>query len=236
MPIHKFLRKLFKERAMINFYKKFIGKGDLCFDIGANIGQRTNIFIKLGARVISVEPQNSCLKILQEKFIAKEPVTILNCALGSTEREGDLMLCAETDACSTLSQTFVSAYAKASGFHWQGVEKVQVTTLDNLCQQYGVPQLCKIDVEGYESEVLRGLTSPIPYICFEFNALLAHDTIKSLERLSELGPYQCNFIQYEHMDLVLPEWIPIDEFRSNFSEFVSADILTGEVVVRLEEK
>ncbi len=40
------LRKHFKKQKLLSFYKKYIGKGDLCFDIGANIGERTEAFLK----------------------------------------------------------------------------------------------------------------------------------------------------------------------------------------------
>ncbi|MGZ5486530.1 MAG: FkbM family methyltransferase, partial [Nitrososphaeraceae archaeon] len=55
-------------KKLLRFYSRFIKKDDLCFDIGANFGRRTEIFLKLGARVVAVEPQDTCMKELQKKY------------------------------------------------------------------------------------------------------------------------------------------------------------------------
>lgn len=143
------------------------------------------------------------------------------------------MICDETNECTTLSKKFIATYTKFSGLNWTQTEKVTVITLDKLCKEFGVPQFCKIDVEGYESEVLLGLSYPIPYICFEFNYPMLSDTLKSLDVLHLLGDYECNFFRYEEMKLVLTEWLPISDFRRKLTQIIHADMLTGEIIVRL---
>ena len=44
------------------FYQNFINKNDLVFDIGANKGNKSNVFLKIGARVIALEPDKKTLK------------------------------------------------------------------------------------------------------------------------------------------------------------------------------
>ena len=66
------------------FYGQFIQNGDLCFDIGANVGARAKIFRRLGAKVICLEPQEECLKILQSTFNNDVDVQIVGSAVGST--------------------------------------------------------------------------------------------------------------------------------------------------------
>jgi len=229
------IRKFLKKREMKKFYKKFISAGDLCFDIGANIGERTCIFLKLGAEVIAVEPQNSCINVLESKFGNNKNVKIINYAVGSKEKDEDLMICDETDECATLSKNFISAYSSSSGFHWERTERIKVTTLEKLFNLYGTPTFCKIDVEGYESEVFLGMKEKIKYIAFEFNKPLLDDTIKSLEILSSLGNYKCNFIKYELMNLVLDEWMPAKEFLGKLKQIISSDILTGEILVEFTD-
>jgi len=231
MTVANFIRSSLKKRQMINFYKKFINENDLCFDIGANIGERTEIFLKLGAETVSIEPQSSCVELLKEKFGENRRLKILKYAVGSFEKEDELMICYENSECSTLSKDFISAYAGISGFHWQKTEKINVTTLDKLFELYGTPKFCKIDVEGYESEVFLGMKKPAKYIAFEFNKLLLNDTKKSLDILQTLGSCRCNFIKYEIMNLVLDKWIPVQEFRAEINGFITPDIWTGEILV-----
>ena len=56
-------------RQRKEFYSYFINAGDVVFDIGANIGNRTQIFSELGARVVAVEPQSKCVTILKKKTL-----------------------------------------------------------------------------------------------------------------------------------------------------------------------
>lgn len=233
MYIPQFIKKRLKQREMLRFYRQFINVGDLCFDIGANSGERTDVFLKLNAKVICVEPQSKCVNFLKEKYTNNANVKLVHAALGSKEGEAELMLCEETDECSTLSTDFVRTYTGVSNFHWNKKEKVRVFTLDSLCASYGMPKLCKIDVEGYESEVFKGMTNGIEVICFEFNYPLIADTIKCLETLSLIGNYECNFIEYERMDLMLEKWMEIKEFTKNIKELIKSNALTGEIVVRL---
>ena len=50
------------------FYSQYVKSGQLCFDVGANMGNRTDILLQLGAKVVAVEPQESCCRHLTGKF------------------------------------------------------------------------------------------------------------------------------------------------------------------------
>lgn len=54
---------------------------------------------------------------------------------------------------------------------------------------------CKIDVEGFEREVFKGLSRPLARLLFEFHAEFIGETLGCLERLRELGLYRFNFTQ-----------------------------------------
>ncbi|MDI9340785.1 MAG: FkbM family methyltransferase [Sediminibacterium sp.] len=222
---------MLKQKEITRFYKRFVKKGDLCFDIGANSGERTDCLLKAGAKVITVEPQGSCYAILQKKYKGTVAVTLLKCAVGSKEREDELFICDETSECSTLSKAFIATYTNVSQLNWRQTERVRVTTLENMCLQYGTPEFCKVDVEGYESEVFAGLKRPIRFICFEFNRPLLNDTLKSLELLNTLGNYQCNYLKYETMSLVLPDWLPLNVFAEQIELLIPQEVLTGEIVL-----
>ena len=61
-------RKAGKKKRMQKFYGQFIHPGDLCFDVGANVGDWSDVFLFLGAKVIGVEPQSSFFDALQKYF------------------------------------------------------------------------------------------------------------------------------------------------------------------------
>src|SRR5438874_1447653 len=86
-------RKLIKDKVRSNndnlnieksikFYGQFINNQCLCFDVGANIGNRTEVFLDLGAHVIAVEPQDSCVQILERRF--NDKIKIEKVGLGPT--------------------------------------------------------------------------------------------------------------------------------------------------------
>ena len=72
---------------MVRFYRQFIQPGDLCFDLGAHVGNRTRSWRDLGARVISIEPQPRCLDVLNNRFGRDKHVVIVPKAVASTARE-----------------------------------------------------------------------------------------------------------------------------------------------------
>jgi len=71
---------------------------------------------------------------------------------------------------------------------WNKSFTVPTTTIDLLVSQFGVPDFCKIDVEGYELHVLKGMTKPIPYLCLSLlMSFLDEKTKPCLEYLHSLG-------------------------------------------------
>ena len=100
-------------------------------------------------------------------------------------------------------------FVSTSAFQWQKSEKVNVTTLDKLVQEYGKPAFCKIDVEGYEYKVLKGLSKPVGTISFEFTPTkefidLAMDIV---EHLATIGEVKFNYSLGESMTLALENWV-----------------------------
>src|ERR1044072_8317208 len=88
----------------VSFYRGLIEPQGLCFDIGANIGNRTEMLREIDARVIAVEPQGSCVKELRDKFVDDSEVVIVASAVGGNPGRAEISVCDEDPTISTMSQ------------------------------------------------------------------------------------------------------------------------------------
>jgi FkbM family methyltransferase len=191
------------------FYRQFVDPGDLCFDIGANVGNHTALFRSLGASVIALEPQAACAAELSGRFADDDAVVIVAKAAGAAAGRASLA----TTAASTLasmSDDWIAAVSRGrfAEFEWTGRETVDVTTLDELIEEFGAPAFCKIDVEGYELEVVRGLSTPIRALSFEFASEYLQRTHDVLEVLASVSPIECNYALGESYVLASTRWLP----------------------------
>jgi FkbM family methyltransferase len=211
--------------SRLSFYGDFLSKDDLCFDIGANIGNRTKVFLALGARVVAVEPQKECTRILKIRFGSK--INLEQTALGRSNGEG-VMFISETSEVSSLSKDWISEVSKSrfNKTRWNETELVKISTLDTLISKYGVPKFCKIDVEGFEAEVLMGLSQPIPIISFEYTVPERLTEVRNcINQLVRLGEFHCNYTLGEKMKFELNNWVSkealLDQIQtiSDSSEF-----------------
>jgi FkbM family methyltransferase len=196
-------------RAARRFYGQFIKRGDLCFDIGANLGNRTEVFMELGAKVVAVEPQTDLAEKLRSRFEPSGRVTVVRAALGETEGQAELLLCS-AHTLASLSANWVQRM-RASGrfarYAWDKSQTVTVTTLDKLVRQHGLPRFCKIDVEGFELQVIRGLSQATPCLSFEFVPEALDLAEASVKHLDALGAREYNYSLGESMTLRLPNWV-----------------------------
>lgn len=172
------------------FYSKLIHEGDVAFDIGANHGNRSGIFLRLGAHVVAVEPQSSCCLDLSRQFQKNHRFALHQAALGAAPGKAKIHI-ADSDTISSMSEEYI-ATVKAGPFsanHWDAEEEVDMTTLDRLIAQHGLPAFTKIDVEGFESQVLLGLSQPLPVLSFEFQSFYVDNAVRCVDLLDRLGEY-----------------------------------------------
>jgi FkbM family methyltransferase len=164
-----------------------VPRNGLVFDIGANHGDMTALFQDLGARVIAVEPVPSLAALVKRRF----RTTVEQAAVGSRAGESELRL-GRVPNHSTLSPEYAGRFGDRLS---EEVISVRVVTLDALVERHGTPDFIKIDVEGYESEVLRGLSSPVAAVAFEFQYDLLGIAEECCAMLGRLGNYGFRFAE-----------------------------------------
>jgi len=131
-------------------------------------------------------------------------------AVGAKNEARELHLSNHSEV-ATLSDTFITAY-HTDHVYWNAKEKVTVKPLDDLIAEYGLPDYCKIDVEGYELEILSHLTFKIPTIEFEFTEKFIDDALRIIDFLNIHG-YQYNYVLNEQPKFQLNHWVAADAIK-----------------------
>ena len=171
---------------------------NLIFDIGFNVGEFTQTcFNKYKeCSVIAVEANPNLCNTVSQHFFTNYNFSLLNNLASNKEGEEiDFYISHNATGVSTASTEFMenSRFTKGSkhlgenSINWAAPIKVQSTTVDAMIERYGMPDLIKIDVEGYELNVLSGLTQKANDICFEWHEEERDNLYKILEHLQSLG-------------------------------------------------
>jgi hypothetical protein len=105
--------------------------------------------------------------------------------------------------------------------------------LDAVVERFGEPAFCKIDVEGYEREVLAGLTRPIRAVSIEFTPEYLDATQECVARLLSLGPYEFNYSLNESLELAQKQWMSGDELAVALDAVRDDPRVFGDVYARL---
>lgn len=196
--------------AMDRLYRQFVQPGDLVFDIGAHVGDRTAAFRRIGARVVAVEPQPALVKTLKLLYGRDRAVAIEPVAIGREAGIVAFTLNVDNPTISTASNAFRSAADGMPGWEgqaWTTTIQVPATTFDALISRHGSPAFIKMDVEGSEAEALAGLTRPSPALSFEFTTIQRDVAAACIERCTQLGYAQFNAVLGESHTLVHHEWV-----------------------------
>jgi FkbM family methyltransferase len=203
-----------KHRRLRRLYSQFLGPGDVGFDIGAHVGGRVRQWRKLGARVVAVEPQPDCLRVLRFLFGRDKAVTLVPMAVGERPGKASLALSTTNPTVSSMSRDWmdsVSADSSFQGVRWDRSVEVEVVTLDELIARHGDPAFVKIDVEGFEPQVLAGLSRPVRALSVEYVPSVHEASMATLEMVDKLGAagggYRYNYSLAETARMVSDEWL-----------------------------
>lgn len=202
---------------MDELYRSFLRPGDLAFDIGSHVGDRIASFRRLGAVVVAIEPQPALTRVLRFLYGRDPSVSIEGVAVGENPGTAELLVNRANPTVSTVSTAFVAAAEGADGWErqsWDASLRVPQTTLDALIGTYGTPAFIKIDVEGFEADVLAGLSVLVPALSFEFTTIqrpVAHACLAACEGL---GDYRFNAALGESQRLELDRWVSAAEMAA----------------------
>jgi len=163
-----------QELEELRFYRSFLPACELIFDIGANDGHKTVVFKKLAAKVVACDPDPYNIKILRLRFGDQKNIFIEPVAITDHEGECDLYVEQPGSPLNSINPQWKTILEEdnnnrwAAPIHFSGATlKTKTTTLDALIMKYGLPGFIKIDVEGNEKNVLKGLSHAIDYVSFE---------------------------------------------------------------------
>lgn len=212
-----------------------VAPGKVVFDVGANYGARVHAFLAMGATVVAVEPQRDCQRALSRWFRQESRVHLVRAALGETPGTTAIHI-SNFPTLSSCNPEWISALQKSQRFaqsRWSGTEKVPVTTLDLLIERFGPPAFIKIDVEGFELPVIRGLSRPVPALSLECASESVSAILACLDHLERIGHFTGNFSWGEEGRWVFPDrQAPADLRRFLTREVASSPQQFGDLYLR----
>ena len=197
-----------------NFYAQFLKKGDTYFDIGANYGNRISPIMKLEVGlIVAVEPQEACCNYLRETF---KGITVLQNGVGAIAETKTFYISSDS-VLSSFSQDFIikTGDTRFVGNTWNETKQIEIITLDSIIEKYGTPDFVKVDVEGFEPEVFKGLSKPLKVVSFEYTVPeLSDNLFPIIEKLDSLGNCTFNYSIGESMELHLKDWVNYNSIKN----------------------
>lgn len=189
------------------FYSQFFQPGDIVFDVGANQGEYSEMYAIEGGRVVALEPNTNFSPRLNALAGIYDIRPVIK-AVGDVPGKAFLNVCS-TPGFSTLIAPGVDWMSKSPDYEsvkWTHKLEIEVTTLDILAEQFGKPEYVKIDVEGYEINVLRGMTFNPRYLSFEFGARRKCASQECLDNMGARG-YEFRPIVGREYRFATQEWM-----------------------------
>lgn len=194
-------------RRTRQLYNNILNSGDLVFDVGAHVGTRARVMRGCGARVIAFEPQPAFAQFLRRTL--PRDIVLVEAALGPAEARAEMSVSLRHPTVSSLRATLPDEARAMPGFEhvrWDARAEVAMTSLDRMIAQHGLPRYIKIDVEGFETQVLSGLSQPVALISVEYLPGLPDVSQQAIRMIADLGHYEFNVVRGENAAFEWKEW------------------------------
>ena len=172
--------------------------------------------------MVAVEPDHACCKNLEERFLRfrmhPRPVTIVTKAVSNKVGTEEMLVDGPGSAVTTMSRKWAESLKKNRatfayghcGLEFNQTKMVDTTTIEDLISEHGFPLFVKIDVEGHELSVLRGLQRSVHCLSFEVNLPEFRseglECVRVLAQLAHTGRF--NYTSDCTHGLTLKQWVP----------------------------
>lgn len=174
---------------------------NLYFDIGANKGDYTEYLFSIGAdKVICVEANKNLAENLKQRFYNRN-IVVINKAVSNVKENIDFYICPECNGVSTCDEQWRTNSRFSQPTRTWIKTSVETISIDNLIEQYGVPEHIKIDVEGYEYNAILGMSKNYTAIKFEWAEEKYIDILKILKYANSLGYLYFGFTNTDTFDI-----------------------------------
>lgn len=209
----------------VRFYRAIIYPQALVFDVGANVGWRTDCLLTAGARrVVAIEPGYAPRQTLRSLYRFNPRVSLIPKGLATREGEATFYVSDSNEQVSSLDGEWTQKLAQHEGVAVKQIAPqittttIQLTTLDRLIERFGLPAFVKIDVEGYEAEVLAGCSRALPLFSFEYTSSLVASGLACLDHMERFGEYKYNVCDSEEWQFLFPQWLSSTQLRQFLAE------------------
>jgi FkbM family methyltransferase len=195
---------------------------NLIFDIGANVGKTVAQFITVANKVVCFEPNPRLANLLRGRFA--NDLVIIDERGVSNKNGTQTFKISNADTISTLSEDWVTNSRFTGSYNWDNHIQIETVTLDSVIEQYGIPDYIKIDVEGYEYELLTSFTKFLPdtLFAFEWAEEQKSKIDLTIQHLNKLGYNSFAFTEAD--EILFDEHIHWEKLKDfNFIELLNSE-------------